>query len=66
MKRSTSPLCQALLARRMGQYGQRIEAGQVILSGVFIAPINALRVLPLRQISALFANILNEETPCLS
>ncbi|PFG64799.1 2-oxohept-3-enedioate hydratase [Thioclava sp. ES.031] len=27
------------LARRMGQYGQRIEAGQVILSGSFIAPI---------------------------
>lgn len=26
------------LARRMGQYGQRIEAGQVILSGSFIAP----------------------------
>ena len=27
------------LARRMGQYGQRIEPGQVILSGSFIAPI---------------------------
>lgn len=27
------------LARRMGQYGQRIEAGQVILSGSFIRPI---------------------------
>ncbi len=27
------------LARRMGQYGQRIEAGQVVLSGSFIAPI---------------------------
>ena len=27
------------LARRMDQYGQRIEAGQVILSGSFIAPI---------------------------
>ena len=27
------------LARRMEQYGQRIEAGQVILSGSFIAPI---------------------------
>ncbi|HIC65017.1 MAG TPA: 2-oxo-hepta-3-ene-1,7-dioic acid hydratase, partial [Paracoccus sp.] len=27
------------LARRMGKYGQRIEAGQVILSGSFIAPI---------------------------
>lgn len=27
------------LARRMGQYGQRIEAGQAILSGSFIAPI---------------------------
>lgn len=27
------------LARRMKQYGQRIEAGQVILSGSFIAPI---------------------------
>ncbi|WP_407492799.1 2-oxo-hept-4-ene-1,7-dioate hydratase [Pseudooceanicola sp. MF1-13] len=27
------------LARRMGQYGQRIEAGQVILSGSFIAPL---------------------------
>jgi 2-oxo-hept-3-ene-1,7-dioate hydratase len=27
------------LARRMHQYGQRIEAGQVILSGSFIAPI---------------------------
>lgn len=27
------------LARRMGQYGQRIEAGQVILSGSFIAPV---------------------------
>jgi 2-oxo-hept-3-ene-1,7-dioate hydratase len=27
------------LARRMPQYGQRIEAGQVILSGSFIAPI---------------------------
>ncbi|WP_102223051.1 2-oxo-hept-4-ene-1,7-dioate hydratase [Acidimangrovimonas sediminis] len=27
------------LARRMGQYGQRIESGQVILSGSFIAPI---------------------------
>ena len=27
------------LARRMGHYGQRIEAGQVILSGSFIAPI---------------------------
>ncbi len=27
------------LARRMSQYGQRIEAGQVILSGSFIAPI---------------------------
>ncbi|MAS03866.1 MAG: 2-oxo-hepta-3-ene-1,7-dioic acid hydratase [Ahrensia sp.] len=27
------------LARRMHQYGQRIEAGQVILSGSFIAPV---------------------------
>ena len=27
------------LARRMGRYGQRIEAGQVVLSGSFIAPI---------------------------
>lgn len=27
------------LARRMGQYGQRIEAGQVVLSGSFIGPI---------------------------
>ena len=27
------------LARRMGQYGQRIEAGQVVLSGSFIAPV---------------------------
>nr|WP_058249257.1 2-oxo-hepta-3-ene-1,7-dioic acid hydratase [Tropicibacter naphthalenivorans] len=27
------------LARRMHQYGQRIEAGQVVLSGSFIAPI---------------------------
>ncbi|WP_300587364.1 2-oxo-hept-4-ene-1,7-dioate hydratase [Marivita sp.] len=27
------------LARRMKQYGQRIEAGQVVLSGSFIAPI---------------------------
>ncbi len=27
------------LARRMGQYGQRIEAGQVILSGSFIRPV---------------------------
>ena len=27
------------LAERMGQYGQRIEAGQVVLSGSFIAPI---------------------------
>ncbi|PHP67196.1 2-oxo-hepta-3-ene-1,7-dioic acid hydratase [Zhengella mangrovi] len=27
------------LARRMGQYGKRIEAGQVILSGSFIAPL---------------------------
>ena len=27
------------LARRMGQYGQRIKAGQVILSGSFIAPL---------------------------
>jgi 2-oxo-hept-3-ene-1,7-dioate hydratase len=27
------------LARRMGQYGQRIEAGQVVLAGSFIAPI---------------------------
>lgn len=27
------------LARRMDQYGQRIEAGQVILSGSFIAPV---------------------------
>jgi|TARA_R110002126_G_scaffold86592_1_gene209047 2-oxo-hept-3-ene-1,7-dioate hydratase len=27
------------LARRMQQYGQRIEAGQIILSGSFIAPI---------------------------
>lgn len=27
------------LARRMGQYGQRIEAGQVILSGSFVAPL---------------------------
>ena len=29
----------AWLARRMGQYGQRIEAGQVVLSGSFIAPV---------------------------
>ncbi len=29
----------AWLARRMDQYGQRMEAGQVILSGSFIAPI---------------------------
>lgn len=29
------------LARRMGQYGQRIEAGQVILSGSFIRPVEA-------------------------
>lgn len=27
------------LARRMHQYGQRIEAGQIVLSGSFIAPI---------------------------
>lgn len=27
------------LARRMAQYGQRIEAGQVVLSGSFIAPL---------------------------
>ena len=27
------------LARRMGRYGQRIDAGQVILSGSFIAPL---------------------------
>jgi 2-oxo-hept-3-ene-1,7-dioate hydratase len=27
------------LARRMSQYGQQIEAGQVILSGSFIRPI---------------------------
>jgi 2-oxo-hept-3-ene-1,7-dioate hydratase len=27
------------LARRMGQYGQRIEAGQVVLAGSFIAPL---------------------------
>jgi len=27
------------LARRMGHYGQRIEAGQVVLSGSFIAPV---------------------------
>ncbi|MBN9672276.1 2-oxo-hept-4-ene-1,7-dioate hydratase [Roseibium aggregatum] len=27
------------LARRMGQYGQKIEPGQVVLSGSFIAPI---------------------------
>jgi 2-oxo-hept-3-ene-1,7-dioate hydratase len=27
------------LARRMHQYGQRIEAGQIILSGSFIAPL---------------------------
>lgn len=27
------------LARRMGSYGQRIEAGQVVLSGSFISPI---------------------------
>ena len=27
------------LARRMGQYGQRIEPGQVILTGSFIAPV---------------------------
>jgi 2-oxo-hept-3-ene-1,7-dioate hydratase len=27
------------LARRLGQYGQRIEAGQVILSGSFIRPL---------------------------
>ena len=27
------------LTERMGQYGQRIEAGQVVLSGSFIAPI---------------------------
>ena len=27
------------LARRMGKYGQRIEAGQVILSGSFIRPV---------------------------
>lgn len=29
------------LARRMDQYGQRIEAGQVILSGSFIRPVEA-------------------------
>ncbi|CUH67153.1 2-hydroxyhexa-2,4-dienoate hydratase [Thalassovita gelatinovora] len=29
------------LARRMDQYGQRIEAGQVILSGSFIRPLEA-------------------------
>jgi 2-oxo-hept-3-ene-1,7-dioate hydratase len=27
------------LARRMAQYGQKIKAGQVILSGSFIRPI---------------------------
>lgn len=27
------------LSKRMGQYGQRIEAGQVVLAGSFIAPI---------------------------
>ena len=29
------------LARRMDQYGQRIEAGQVILSGSFVRPVEA-------------------------
>jgi 2-oxo-hept-3-ene-1,7-dioate hydratase len=29
------------LAGRMGQYGQRIEAGQVVLSGSFIRPVEA-------------------------
>lgn len=29
------------LARRMGQYGQKVEAGQVILSGSFIRPLEA-------------------------
>jgi 2-oxo-hept-3-ene-1,7-dioate hydratase len=27
------------LARRMGQYGQRIEAGQIVLAGSFIGPV---------------------------
>ncbi len=31
--------CIVWLARRMSQYGQRIEAGQVILSGSFIRPV---------------------------
>lgn len=39
------------LARRMGQYGQRIEAGQVILSGSFIA---ALECPPGTRIAADF------------
>lgn len=31
----------AWLANRLGQYGQRIEAGQIVLSGSFIRPIEA-------------------------
>lgn len=31
----------AWLANRLGQYGQRVEAGQIVLSGSFIRPIEA-------------------------
>lgn len=37
------------LSKRMGQYGQRIEAGQVVLAGSFIAPIECP---PATEISA--------------
>lgn len=34
-------LAVAWLANRLGQYGQRVEAGQIVLSGSFIRPIEA-------------------------
>ena len=35
------PLAVAWLAERLGRYGQKIEAGQVVLSGSFVRPVEA-------------------------
>ncbi|WP_206198489.1 2-oxo-hepta-3-ene-1,7-dioic acid hydratase [Thioclava sp. F1Mire-8] len=45
------------LARRMGQYGQRIEAGQVILSGSFIAPVECPPVTRIEADFGTFGNV---------
>ena len=54
------------LARRMAEYGQQIETGDIVLSGSFIRPIECPRARRSRQIlapSALFLSISPDRRP---